>query len=61
MKKLCRLSLSDQELSFALINYLEAKQDICSIATAVNLHIDQRNYDRAIYLYTKYSKVFELK
>ena len=57
VKKICRLSLSDNELWFALINYLEAKQDVCSIATAINLHIDQRNYSRAIGLYAKYSKV----
>lgn len=57
IKKICRLSLSDQDLMHMLLNYFEAKQDLESIALAINLHIDHRNYGRAIYLYGKYSKV----
>lgn len=57
IKKICRISFSDQDLLGMLINYLEAKQDLTSIAIAINLHIDHRNYNRAIYLYGKYNKV----
>lgn len=57
IKKICRIALSGQDLLYALINYLEAKQDLSSIAIAINLHIDHRNYSRAIFLYEKYSKV----
>ena len=56
IKKICRISFSDQDLLGMLINYLEAKQDLNSIAIAINLHIDHRSYNRAIYLYGKYSK-----
>lgn len=57
IKKICRIALSGQDLLHALLNYLEAKQDLNSIAIAINLHIDHRNYSRAILLYEKYSKV----
>ena len=57
IKKVCRVALSGQDLLHALVNYLEAKQDLNSIAIAINLHIDHRNYSRAIFLYDKYSKV----
>ncbi len=56
IKKLCRLSLSDQDLLHTLIGYFEVKQDLTSIALAINLHIDSRNYSRAIELHAKYAK-----
>jgi hypothetical protein len=56
IKKLCRLSLSDQDLLHTLIAFFEAKQDLTSTALAINLHIDHRNYPRAIQLHAKYAK-----
>jgi hypothetical protein len=52
-----KLSALDTDLLLILFNYLEAKQDLNSIGMAIDLHINNRNYKRAIELYERYSKV----
>lgn len=51
-----KLGSADSDLLLMLFNYLEAKQDLSSICMAIDLHVNSRNYKRAISLYDKYSK-----
>jgi hypothetical protein len=55
-----KLSALDTDLLLILFNYLEAKQDLNSIGMAIDLHINNRNYKRAVELYDRYSKVTNL-
>ena len=56
-KQVIKLSASDHELLAMLFAYLEAKQDLNSICIAIDLHVTNRNYTKAIQLFEKYSKV----
>lgn len=40
-----------------LYSYLEAKQDLNSICTAIDLYLTHHDYTEAIQLYEKYSRV----
>jgi hypothetical protein len=56
LKNVIKISSLDPQLKFYLFNYLEAKQELDSICIAIELHVDSRNYIKAIDLYDKYSK-----
>ena len=53
--------MSNQDLIEIFLCYLETKQDLLSISLAINLHIEDRNYSRACYLFNKHNKVNILK
>lgn len=44
----------DSDFLLVLLNYLEAKKDVDSIGKAIDLHVNNRNYKKAIQLYEKY-------
>jgi hypothetical protein len=48
---------SNQSMLKILYAYLEAKQDLNSICTAIDLYLTNHNYAQAIQLYEKYSRV----
>ena len=55
-KQVAKICVSNQDLNEIFVCYLEAKQDLNAISLAINLHIENRNYARACYLYSKHSK-----
>ncbi|CAF1033811.1 unnamed protein product [Brachionus calyciflorus] len=53
-KQLIKLTSIDSDFLLILLNYLEAKKDTDSIGRAIDLHVNNRNYKKAIQLYEKY-------
>jgi hypothetical protein len=56
LKNVIKISSLDPQLKFYLFNYLEAKQELDSICIAIELHVNSRNYIKAVDLFDRYSK-----
>jgi hypothetical protein len=56
MNKMIKISSLDNDFLLMLLSYLEAKQTLSSIAVAIDLHVTNRNYKRAIDLYERHAK-----
>ena len=56
-KQIAKLTSLDSDFMLILLNYLEAKKDADSIAKAIDLHVNNRNYKKAIELYEKHHQL----
>ncbi|RNA06009.1 hypothetical protein BpHYR1_053728 [Brachionus plicatilis] len=57
-KQISKLTSVDSDFLLVLLNYLEAKKEPESIGKAIDLHVNNRNYKKAIQLYEKHHQLF---